>query len=110
MAMGIRVSLTVMIARRIFIQMQPTRRAMVSMKTGWGDESPYNVVRILHESHRALNVGHLKDFSAASNSPFLDELSQRTDARVFTRHQVNGVTISVFLYSLFSLCERGYGC
>ncbi|MGB0647609.1 MAG: sulfatase-like hydrolase/transferase [Bradymonadia bacterium] len=75
------------------------------------DESPYNVVLILLESHRALNVGHLKDFGAtSSDSPFLDELSRRTDARVFTRHQVNGVpTISSFFSIHCSLYAKTTG-
>jgi len=73
------------------------------------DEKPWNVVLILLESHRATNVGHL-DSKGEGDTPTLDALAARDDARIFTRHQVNGVpTIEGFLSAHCSVYSKGSG-
>lgn len=75
------------------------------------DEQPYNVVMILLESHRAVNVGHLSSFGAtSSDSPFLDELAETENGHAFAQHQVNGVpTISSFFSIHCSLYAKSVG-
>ncbi|MEE2645017.1 MAG: sulfatase-like hydrolase/transferase, partial [Myxococcota bacterium] len=77
------------------------------------DAAPWNVVLLLLESHRAVNVGHLiraEKPGAPSDSPILDQLAAREDARVFTRHQVNGVpTIEGFFSAHCSIYSKGAG-
>jgi arylsulfatase A-like enzyme len=54
------------------------------------DEKPWNFVLILLESHRALNVGHLKPYGAThSSSPYLDTLAAR--GAFWTRMVATGI-------------------
>ena len=75
------------------------------------DEAPWSVVVLLLESHRAMNVGHLKNVGAPySSTPFLDRLSKREDARIFEKHQINGVpTIEGFFSAHCSLFSKSRG-
>lgn len=75
------------------------------------DALPYNVVMILLESHRAINVGHLASFGATqSDSPFLDELATSEHGHFLGQHQVNGVpTISSFFSIHCSLYAKSTG-
>jgi arylsulfatase A-like enzyme len=76
-----------------------------------GDETPWNVVLILLESHRALSTGHLAPFGATeAATPTLDAMAARPDARVFAHHQVNGVpTIESFFTAHCSMTSKGAG-
>lgn len=75
------------------------------------DAEPWNVVLILLESHRGVNTGHLQAEGApASDTPTLDRLAARPDARIFTRHQVNGVpTIEAFFNAHCSIYSKNHG-
>ena len=75
------------------------------------DLKPWNVVVLMLESHRAINVGHLKAHGGIEDStPFLDALAQREDARVFTRHHINGVpTIASFFNLQCSTYSKSKG-
>lgn len=61
------------------------------------DALPFNVVLLILESHRALDVGHLGPFGAAGQStPALDRLA--AEGSYWTRHQTNGIpTIAAFM-------------
>jgi arylsulfatase A-like enzyme len=75
------------------------------------EEAPWNVVLILLESHRALDTGHLGPHGATgAYTPTLDAMAARPDARVFTRHQVNGLpTIESFFTAHCSMTSKGAG-
>ena len=61
------------------------------------DTQPWNVVLIILESHRALEVGHLRPFGATGDStPVLDRLA--AGGTFWTRHTTNGIpTIAAFM-------------
>ena len=75
------------------------------------DAKPWNVVVIFLESHRAINVGHLKPFGAVeASTPFMDSLALNSDSRSFTRYQVNGVpTIEAFMNAHCSMYSKSWG-
>lgn len=71
------------------------------------DEAPWNVILILLESHRALNLGHLMPYGAReSSSPYLDHLAK--NGRFWTQHSVNGLpTIEGFFSIHCSAFSKG---
>jgi len=71
------------------------------------DARPWNVVLISLETHRALNVGHLKPFGARDGAtPALDALAARN--HFWTRHAVNGLpTIEGFFSMQCSIYSKG---
>ena len=75
------------------------------------DSKPWNIVLIFMESHRSLNVGHLKNQGALhSSTPFLDELAQQPSSRSFSRYQTNGVpTIAAFMNAHCSVYSKSVG-
>ncbi|HEU4535416.1 MAG TPA: sulfatase-like hydrolase/transferase, partial [Polyangiaceae bacterium] len=69
------------------------------------DERPWNVLLVVLETHRAMNVGHLAPYGASgASTPRLDALA--AGGAFWTRHAVNGLPT---IDSFFSLHCSIYG-
>ena len=71
------------------------------------DAEPWNVVLFLMESHRALNVGHLRPYGAReAATPHLDKLA--ASGQAWARHSTNGLpTIEAFFSLHCSIYSQG---
>lgn len=69
---------------------------------------PWNIILLLNESHRALQVGHLRPYGAIDDAtPFLDKLAARSN--VWTNHSVNGLTtLEGFFSAHCSMWSKGW--